>query len=290
MLFLWIFGNNIEDKLGQARLRPSTCSAGSWPLPPIARHPNSTVPVVGASGAVAAVMGAYLVWFPRARSGRSSSSSCVRCPPRWLLGFWFVLQFFTGPDEGVAWMAHVGGFAFGVVVGSSLRGRMTKRPAAYGSPDGPLDARLPPLRGPHERPADSPAVGTEGSEIGRLSPGDELGFPASRTTGLRACAAEPAGDQVRRSPPRPPARVDRQIGLARDPAEHQGEAVAERSRRSGRRCQDGRPRRFPRRPRRPGRGRPSGGRACRRPRGGARRVRDGAASDPPPGIGPSGVG
>jgi membrane associated rhomboid family serine protease len=87
--------------------------------------PNSTVPVVGASGAIAAVMGAYLVLFPKARV-----HSLILLPPlvffrsitAWIvLGVWFVTQFFVDPASGVAWVAHVTGFAFGVIVGLILR-------------------------------------------------------------------------------------------------------------------------------------------------------------------------
>ena len=90
----------------------------------VALQPASTIPLVGASGAVAAVMGAYLVWFPRA-PGRAIL--CLGFPivasvqARWLLGFWFALQFFTSPNSGVAWAAHVGGFVFGALIGLLVR-------------------------------------------------------------------------------------------------------------------------------------------------------------------------
>ena len=86
----------------------------------VAVRPDSTVPVVGASGAIAAVMGAYLVWFPNVRVRTLIIFYFVTLfdiRAKWILGFWFVLQFFTSPNSGVAWVAHVGGFAFGVVVG-----------------------------------------------------------------------------------------------------------------------------------------------------------------------------
>jgi len=131
MLFLWIFGNNIEDHLGHLRyllfyLAGGLVAAGAH----IAVQPDATIPVVGASGAIAAVMGAYLVWFPEARVRTLIFFFLilfVQVRAKWLLAFWFVLQFFTNPDDGVAWMAHVGGFAFGVLVGLLVRGSRLSR-------------------------------------------------------------------------------------------------------------------------------------------------------------------
>jgi membrane associated rhomboid family serine protease len=82
---------------------------------------DSTVPVVGASGAVAGVMGVYLVWFPRARVRTLVFITIIplwpRLPAAVLLVVWFVSQFYIGNNSGVAWMAHVAGFIFGVVAG-----------------------------------------------------------------------------------------------------------------------------------------------------------------------------
>jgi membrane associated rhomboid family serine protease len=120
MLFLWIFGNNIEDHLGHFRyllfyVVGGIVATGAH----IAVQPDSTVPLVGASGAVAGVMGAYLVWFPRAPIRTIIFFfliTFVEIEARWLLGFWLVSQFFIDANQGVAWMAHVGGFVFGVAV------------------------------------------------------------------------------------------------------------------------------------------------------------------------------
>jgi membrane associated rhomboid family serine protease len=122
MLFLWIFGTNIEDHMGIPRfvifylLGGLIASAAH-----IAVQPDSTVPVVGASGAIAAVMGAYLVWFPNAPIKTIIIFYFILfrdIAAKWLLGFWFVSQFFdvVNPNSGVAWMAHVGGFVFGALV------------------------------------------------------------------------------------------------------------------------------------------------------------------------------
>ncbi len=125
MLYLWIFGNNIEDHLGHVRYLLFYLVGGIVATAThVALQPDSTIPVVGASGAVAAVMGAYLVWFPRApvRTVLFLGFPIVATvQAKWLLGFWFVLQFFTSPNSGVAWAAHVGGFAFGAVVGIGVR-------------------------------------------------------------------------------------------------------------------------------------------------------------------------
>jgi membrane associated rhomboid family serine protease len=135
MLFLWVFGNNIEDRMGpffflMFYLVGGLVATGAH----IAVQPSSTVPLVGASGAIAAVMGAYLVLFPNVRIRSLIIPFVVvlfrDIPAKWLLGFWFVLQFFTNPAEGVAWVAHVGGFLFGALVAYLLRDRLRPLPAA----------------------------------------------------------------------------------------------------------------------------------------------------------------
>jgi len=129
MLFLWIFGNNIEDRMGIGGYVGFYLLAG---LVASAAHilvqPDSTIPVVGASGAIAGVMGAYLVLFPNVKI-RSLLILIILVlfrdiPAKWLLGFWFVTQFFTNANEGVAWVAHVGGFVFGALIALFLRERL----------------------------------------------------------------------------------------------------------------------------------------------------------------------
>ncbi|MDP9070351.1 MAG: rhomboid family intramembrane serine protease [Actinomycetota bacterium] len=122
MLFLWIFGNNIEDKRGRATYLIFYLLAGVVATAAhIAVQPASTVPVVGASGAIAGVMGAYLVLWPNIRIHSLIFLGFFvffrDVAAKWLLGIWFVLQFFTNPAEGVAWVAHVGGFLFGIAAG-----------------------------------------------------------------------------------------------------------------------------------------------------------------------------
>jgi membrane associated rhomboid family serine protease len=123
MLFLWIFGNNIEDRLGSFRFAAFYLMGGLVAtLAHIAVQPSSTIPLIGASGAIAAVMGAYLVWFPNAPVRTLVLLFIpVYIRAKWFLGIWFVMQFFTNPSSGVAWVAHVGGFVFGVLVALLVR-------------------------------------------------------------------------------------------------------------------------------------------------------------------------
>nr|MBO2500658.1 rhomboid family intramembrane serine protease [Acidimicrobiia bacterium] len=135
LLFLWIFGNNIEDHMGHLRylvfyLLGGVVATGAH----VILNLDSTIPMVGASGAIAAVMGAYLVWFPDAPVRTAVFFffiSIVDIRAKWLLGFWFVSQFFTSPNSGIAWAAHVGGFIFGVIVGLMVRANRGLRRATW---------------------------------------------------------------------------------------------------------------------------------------------------------------
>jgi len=128
MLFLWIFGNNVEDRLKRPLFIAFYFLGGlAATALQLAFGPNSTIPNVGASGAIAAVLGAYLVLFPRARVYTIVIFFFITAselPAVAVLGFWFVLQLFSGVGGlgadvnggGVAYWAHVGGFAFGAAV------------------------------------------------------------------------------------------------------------------------------------------------------------------------------
>jgi membrane associated rhomboid family serine protease len=126
MLYLWIFGNNIEDYFGPVRFIIFYLVAGlAAALLFIAFSPSSNIPMVGASGAVSGVLGAYLVLYPRARVLTLVwifyFIRLVHLPAKFLLGFWFFYQLLmslmaTAGGGGVAWMAHIGGFAFGFLV------------------------------------------------------------------------------------------------------------------------------------------------------------------------------
>lgn len=125
MLFLWIFGNNVEDRLGSFRFIVFYLLCGVVAaLAQIVPDPRSIIPMVGASGAVAGVMGGYLLEFPRARVLTLIwilfFIRLVRLPAFFIIIYWIMLQIFyqlvSGGSSGVAYMAHIGGFAAGLVL------------------------------------------------------------------------------------------------------------------------------------------------------------------------------
>ncbi len=131
LVFFWVFGNNVEDRLKPVGFLLFYLVGGVVAtLGHVWVDPNSVIPVVGASGSIAAVMGAYVVWWPRARvQTLIFFFLSLRLPAALVLLAWFTLQFFTGGESGVAWVAHVAGFIFGALVATVLRGRSTARPA-----------------------------------------------------------------------------------------------------------------------------------------------------------------
>jgi membrane associated rhomboid family serine protease len=132
MLFLWVFGRRVEDRIGHVGFAAFFLASGIVAAAAqVMADPNSVVPFIGASGAIAGVMGAYLVWFPRAQINTLFFVFIIfwfRIPAWFLLAAWFVLQFFTSPNSGIAWVAHVGGFVFGAGVAWLLRPRRPSRP------------------------------------------------------------------------------------------------------------------------------------------------------------------
>jgi len=128
MLYLWIFGNNIEDKLGHFRfiifyILCGVIAAYSHAL----ADPASHTPMIGASGAVSGILGAYLLLFPHARIHTlvffGFFVDVIRLPAILVIGFWIVLQFLNGiiskgfvGQGGVAWFAHIGGFLAGFLL------------------------------------------------------------------------------------------------------------------------------------------------------------------------------
>lgn len=133
MLFLWIFGNNIEDRLGHVPFLGFYLAGGVIAtFAHIVSQPTSTIAIVGASGAISAVMGAYLMWFPDAPIRTLVFLVLIDIRARWFLLGWFVLQFFTDPDAGVAWIAHVAGFIYGVVMGLLIRRRTWDKTGGIG--------------------------------------------------------------------------------------------------------------------------------------------------------------
>jgi len=139
MLFLWIFGDNIEDAFGRSRFLLLYLSAGVVALLLHAFfYPTSNVPLVGASGAISGILGAYLVLFPRARVLTLVTAfyfwSVARVPAAVYLGFWILLQFLygtlfwvAGESSTVAYWAHVGGFLVGAAVALSNRRAFIER-------------------------------------------------------------------------------------------------------------------------------------------------------------------
>jgi rhomboid family protein len=134
MLFLWVFGNNVEDHLGHVKFLLFYLLGGVFAaFAHIVFNLEDVIPAVGASGAVAAVMGAYIVLFPRARVNVLVPIfiifTVLQLSALTVLGLWFVYQFLIGLQEAtlggnaVAWMAHVGGFVFGAVGIFLLGGR-----------------------------------------------------------------------------------------------------------------------------------------------------------------------
>lgn len=132
MLYLWIFGDNIEDKLGRVRFIIFYLLAGILAnLAHILTDPNSPIPLVGASGAIAGILGAYFITFPRARI-----TSLIfifffitvrEIPAVFFLFFWFIIQVLNGINSlggmgsNVAWWAHIGGFLTGIILMKLLK-------------------------------------------------------------------------------------------------------------------------------------------------------------------------
>lgn len=126
MLYLWIFGNNVEDACGHGRFILFYLACGvTAALTQAFQDPSSTVPMVGASGAIGGVLGAYLLLHPRARVlvliPILIYMHAARIPAVLVLGLWFVIQFISSAaapsgEGGVAYWAHIGGFVAGVVL------------------------------------------------------------------------------------------------------------------------------------------------------------------------------
>jgi membrane associated rhomboid family serine protease len=164
MLYLWIFGDNVEEVLGHARyllvyLGCGLCAS----LAHIAMAPNSLIPSLGASGAIAGVMGMYLIWFPHNQVRVLVFRMITWMPALLVIGLWIVMQLLLGMGElstmgqqgGVAYAAHVGGalagICFGLVYLSRARS-IGERPSQLGW--GPQRYRepYPPARAPFDRP------------------------------------------------------------------------------------------------------------------------------------------
>lgn len=144
MWFLWIYGDNVEDVLGHGKYLFFYIFCGLVAgLVHVMFNPDSRVPTIGASGAIAGIMGAYMAKFPHSRVLTLIPLiiffTTVEIPAVWILAYWFILQIFSGVGEighsnvsqgGVAWFAHIGGFIFGYLAIRILktRDRFSQRP------------------------------------------------------------------------------------------------------------------------------------------------------------------
>jgi membrane associated rhomboid family serine protease len=149
MLFLWVFGNNIEDSMGRVRYTLFYLLGGlAAAATQVVVSPDSQTPLVGASGAIAGVLGGYALLYPRARVLTAVFVFfifLVEIPALVLLGIWIFLQFLpavgqlaspdVGSQGGVAYFAHLGGFAFGLL---TIKLFAQRRSAAYGGPRYPV--------------------------------------------------------------------------------------------------------------------------------------------------------
>ena len=131
MVFLWIFGDNVEDRLGHGKYVVFYLAAGSLAAAAqVLADPLSTTPMIGASGAIAAVMGAYFVLYPHSRVLTAVFLviflDVIEIPAVFFLGVWFLLQLVhasISPGEGIAFWAHAGGFVVGLAAGAYVRYR-----------------------------------------------------------------------------------------------------------------------------------------------------------------------
>jgi membrane associated rhomboid family serine protease len=130
MLYLWIFGDNVEDRFGHIKFIIFYLLCGlAATFAQLAFSLGSNVPNLGASGAIAGVLGAYILLFPQGRVKVLQGQRVVPVPALIVIGLWFVLQFFSGigsianaAQGGVAYMAHIGGFLAGFVLTFLFRG------------------------------------------------------------------------------------------------------------------------------------------------------------------------
>lgn len=136
MLYLWIFGDNVEDRFGHVKFIIFYLISGlAATFAQLAFSLDSNVPNLGASGAIAGVLGAYLVMFPQGRVQVLMGRGIIPVPALMVIGLWFVLQLFSGIGSiggttdtgGVAYMAHIGGFIAGFVLTFLFRGNTTSQ-------------------------------------------------------------------------------------------------------------------------------------------------------------------
>jgi membrane associated rhomboid family serine protease len=131
MLYLWIFGDNVEDRFGHVKFLIFYLICGlAATFGQLIFNTGSTIPNLGASGAIAGVLGAYIVLFPQGKINVMQGQRAIQVPALIVIGLWFVLQFFSGIGSlsttadtgGVAYMAHIGGFLAGILLTFLFRG------------------------------------------------------------------------------------------------------------------------------------------------------------------------
>jgi rhomboid family protein len=133
MLYLWIFGDNVEDRFGHGKYLIFYLLCGlAATAAQLAFSTHSSIPNLGASGAIAGVLGSYILLFPQGRVSVLQGQQVIPVPALMVIGLWFVLQLFSGIGSivgasansgGVAFMAHVGGFIAGVILTELYGGR-----------------------------------------------------------------------------------------------------------------------------------------------------------------------
>ena len=132
MLYLWIFGDNVEDRFGHIKFIIFYLLCGlAATFAQMAFSMGSNVPNLGASGAIAGVLGAYILLFPQAKVSVLQGQRVIQVPALIVIGLWIVLQFFSGIGSianaaqtgGVAYMAHIGGFLAGVLLSFLFKGK-----------------------------------------------------------------------------------------------------------------------------------------------------------------------
>jgi membrane associated rhomboid family serine protease len=134
MLFMWVFADNVEDAYGYVGFMIFYLLSGIvGGITHVLMSPMSQSPLIGASGAVSGVLAAYLVLYPRARVWILLFLRIpVPLPAIWVLGGWFLIQVYSlaaaGPEDEVAWWAHIGGFAVGIIITLALRSRLLTLP------------------------------------------------------------------------------------------------------------------------------------------------------------------
>ena len=138
MLYLWIFGDNVEDRFGHAKFALFYLLCGiAATVAQVIVNSGSTIPNLGASGAIAGVLAAYIILFPRGQVKVLMGRAVVPMPALVVIGLWIVLQFINGVGSitqsaetgGVAYMAHIGGFVAGLVLTFLFRGSSSRATA-----------------------------------------------------------------------------------------------------------------------------------------------------------------